>query len=77
MCDDVVYNRIVILYGYGRYIYIHAANFLQTNIRYVQPLLVEADYLSPEEDGGVAITVALTAKLREGAYEGRRRAVAQ
>ena len=29
------------------------------------------------EEGGVAITATLTAKLREGAYEGRRRAVAQ
>lgn len=58
-------------------LYGSTANFLQTNIRYVQPLPVEADYLPPVEEGGAAITVALTTKLREGAYEGRRRAVAQ
>ena len=55
-------------------LYGSTANFLETN---VQPLPVEADYLPPLEDGRVAITAALTAKLREGAYEGRRRAVAQ
>ena len=58
-------------------LYGSTANFLQTNTRYVQPLPVEADYLPPVEEGGAAITVALTTKLREGAYEGRRRAVAQ
>ena len=43
----------------------------------MQPLPEEADYLPPVEEGGVVITAALTAKLREGAYEGRRHAVAQ
>ena len=58
-------------------LYGSTANFLQTNIRYVQLLPVEADYLPPVEEGGAAITVALTTKLRKGAYEGRRHAVAQ
>ena len=53
------------------------ANFLQTNVRYVQPIPVEADYLPQAEEGGQPLAAALTAKLREGAYEGRRRAVAQ
>ena len=43
----------------------------------MQPLPIEADYLPPAEEGVPAINAALTAKLREGAYEGRRRAVAQ
>ena len=41
-------------------LYGSTANFLQTNTRYVQPLPVEADYLPPVEEGGAAITVALT-----------------
>ena len=68
--NEELKNTVGALYG-------STANFLQANIRYVQPLPIEADYSPPVEDGGVAITAALTAKLREGAYEGRRRAVAQ
>ena len=59
------------------------ANFLQTNERYVPPLPREEDYLPvfpPTPEGGVApaaLSTALIAKLREGAFEGRRKAVAQ
>ena len=60
-----------------------AANFLQTNERYVPPTPREEDYLpifQPTPEGGVApaaMSVALIAKLREGAYDGRRKAIAQ
>ena len=53
------------------------ANFLQTNVRYTQPTVLEADYIPEVEEGGAAVPVALLNKLREGAFEGRRRAVAQ
>ena len=53
------------------------ANFLQTNARYTQPLVVEADYIPEIEEGAPAIPAGILTKLREGAYEGRRRAVAQ
>ena len=53
------------------------ANFLQTNKRFTQPIPREEDYLPPNEDGALAITASLVTKLREGAFEGRRRAVAQ
>ena len=66
--NDELKGTVKALYGSMAY-------FLQTNIRYVQPLPVEADYLPPLEVEVVAITAALTTKLWEGAYEGRRRAV--
>ena len=53
------------------------ANFLQTNVRYSQPAVLEADYIPEVEEGAAAVPVALLNKLREGAFEGRRRAVAQ
>ena len=53
------------------------ANFLQTNERYIQPAVLEADYVPEVEEGGAAIPAALINKLREGAFEGRRRAIAQ
>ena len=53
------------------------ANFLQTNERHVHPIPVEDDYLPEIPPGQAALTVALTLKLREGAFEGRRKAVAQ
>ena len=58
-------------------IYGSTANFLQTNVRYTQPLVVEADYIPELEEGAPAIPAGVLTKLREGAYEGRRRAVAQ
>ena len=60
-------------------LYGSTANFLPTNERYVPPIPREEDY-PPTPEGGVATTalsVALIAKLREGAYEGRRKAIAQ
>ena len=53
------------------------ANFLQTNERYIQPAVLEADYVPEVEEGGAAFPAALINKLREGAFEGRRRAIAQ
>ena len=58
-------------------IYGSTANFLQTNARYIQPPVVEADYLPELEEGAPALPAGVITKLREGAYEGRRRAVAQ
>ena len=59
-----------------------STNFLQTNERYVPPLSREEDYLpifppTPEGVAAPALPAALIAKLREGAFEGRRKAVAQ
>ena len=53
------------------------ANFLQTNTRFVQPAVLEEDCVPVVEEGGAPIPAAVLNKLREGAYEGRRRAVAQ
>ena len=50
---------------------------MQTNERYTQPAVLEADYVPEIEEGAAAIPAALLNKLREGAFEGRRRAVAQ
>ena len=58
-------------------IYGSTANFLQTNARYIQHPVVEADYLSELEEGAPALPAGVITKLREGAYEGRRRAIAQ
>ena len=63
-------------------LYGSTVNFLQTNERYVPPLPREEDYLpifppTPEGVAAPALPAALIAKLLEGAFEGRRKAVAQ
>lgn len=52
------------------------ANFLQTNTRHMQPAVIEADYVPDVEEGAAPVPAAIINKLREGAFEGRRRAVA-
>ena len=56
------------------------ATFLITNVRYVQPIPTEADYIPEQEEGEEpvpALPAALINKLREGAFEGRRKRVDQ
>ena len=67
-------TAITMLYGM-------TGTFLSTNVRYVHPIPLEADYvpqLPVPAEGEPAIpplTAALITKLREGAFEGRRKAV--
>ena len=57
--------------------------FLTTDVRYVPPMPREIDYIPqvPEPPAGEqappAIPAAIIAKLRENAYEGRRRELAK
>ena len=67
-------TQVTMLYG------MTGTNFT-TNKRYIQPIPREEDYVSqiPEPEVGEApvapITASLTSKHREGAFEGRRKAV--
>ena len=67
-------TQVTMLYGM-------TGTFFTTNKRYVQPIPREEDYIPqiPEPEDGEApvgpISASLTSKLREGAFEGRRKAV--
>ena len=70
MWNEELKSTVGALYG-------ATANFLQTNTRHTQPAVIEADYVTDVEDGAAPVPAAIINKLREGAFEGRRRAVAQ
>jgi hypothetical protein len=54
-----------------------SGSFLITNTRYVPPLPAEADYLPviPTGAGAEALSKELTAKLKEGAFQSRRKSM--
>ena len=53
------------------------ANFLHTNVRHVHPTPQVEDYIPALPSGQTALYAPLITKLREGAFEGRRKAVTQ
>ena len=67
-------TSVTMLYGM-------TGTFFSTDVRYVHPIPLEADYvpqLPVQAEGEPAIpalSAALISKLREGAFEGRRKAV--
>ena len=69
---DIMQTEITALYGL-------TGMFFTTNERYIPPIPMEVDYIPafPEPAEGEAahpaLPAALIAKLREGAYEGRRK----
>ena len=71
--QEEMHTHVSSLYGL-------TANFIITNTRYVPPIPQEEDYVPQPEEGEDDLPVlpaGLIAKLREGAYEGRRKAMAK
>ena len=71
--QEEMHTHVSSLYGL-------TANFFMTNTRHVPPIPQEADYVPQTEEGEddlPALPAALIAKLRDGAYEGRRKAIAK